>query len=515
MINAVAYCRYSSEKQNDGFSIEAQKRAITEFAKTNNYKIIEFYVDEAKSGTSMEHRDNFKKLLEDSKKHLFSAVIVHKFDRFARSRIDSAIAKNELKKQGVKVISVLENLNDSPESVILESVIEGMNEYYSKNLSRETKKGMKEAARKGLSLGPLSFGYTKNENREIIINESEAKVVRNVFTRFLANEPMISILNSLNNDPLIASLRKKKYTYHFINYMLKNRVYIGERAFKDEVIENAYPIIIDRDTFNEVQLKMEQNLHRVQVNPSPSSNKKSTYPMSGLLFDSSNNVFVGFSSIKKGKKHYYYFAKKTKKYYQKSFIDKLALNSIVTIVENDSTAEYITNLVNENLALNDPNEEKETIELKKNLTSLQTKKERLLDMYLSGDVDKALYIKKKEELENDEYNVSAKLRELDKVVFKSVSVDVIKNCFHHLAINIKKEVDSDYSLQLLFRYFIKKAIISSDEKIITFFLTLRNEPSVAYELSSGDPIINLYATFAFSLSPKLINISNCYLTSTV
>ena len=157
MIPAVGYCRFSSENQADGFSIEAQKNAINDFAVRSGYQILRFYVDEAKSGTTTDGRVGFLDMLSDAKKHEFQAVIVHKLDRFARSRIDSAVSKQVLKDNGVKLISVLEQLDDSPESIILESVLEGMNEYYSKNLSRETKKGMKVAGSKGRILGTLPF----------------------------------------------------------------------------------------------------------------------------------------------------------------------------------------------------------------------------------------------------------------------------------------------------------------------------------------------------------------------
>ncbi|SHH31849.1 Resolvase, N terminal domain [Thermosyntropha lipolytica DSM 11003] len=75
-------------------------------------------------------------------------MIVHKLDRFARNRYDSAFYRRELKKNGVQIVSVTENLDDSPESIILESVLEGMAEYYSRNLAREVMKGMKETAYK-------------------------------------------------------------------------------------------------------------------------------------------------------------------------------------------------------------------------------------------------------------------------------------------------------------------------------------------------------------------------------
>ncbi|MGI6562431.1 MAG: recombinase family protein [Clostridia bacterium] len=95
-------------------------------------------------------------------------------DRFSRDRYDSAFYKRQLKKNGVRLISVLENLDDSPESIILESVLEGMAEYYSRNLAREVMKGMRETALQCKHTGgkpPL--GYDVAPDGTYIINEHE------------------------------------------------------------------------------------------------------------------------------------------------------------------------------------------------------------------------------------------------------------------------------------------------------------------------------------------------------
>jgi site-specific DNA recombinase len=142
MKKAVLYARYSSDNQRSE-SIDAQVRAILEYASRNGYQITEQYIDEAQTATN-DDRENFQRMIRDSKGADWKFVIVHKLDRFARNKYDSAINKRELKQYGIRVISVQEHLDDSPESIILESVLEGMAEYYSKNLSREVIKGPRE-----------------------------------------------------------------------------------------------------------------------------------------------------------------------------------------------------------------------------------------------------------------------------------------------------------------------------------------------------------------------------------
>ena len=104
MKRAVFYGRYSSDRQTEQ-SIEGQRRVCEEFAKAEQIQIVGEYIDRATSGTSTEHREQFQKMLKDSKNCGWDYVLVYKLDRFARSRYDSAISKQQLKKNGVKVLS--------------------------------------------------------------------------------------------------------------------------------------------------------------------------------------------------------------------------------------------------------------------------------------------------------------------------------------------------------------------------------------------------------------------------
>jgi len=180
MKKAVLYARYSSDNQRSE-SIDAQVRAIMEYATRNGYEITEQYIDEAQTATN-DDRENFQRMLADAKGAGWKYVIVHKLDRFARNKYDSAINKRELKQYGIRVISVTENLDDSPESIILESVLEGMAEYYSRNLSREVIKGLRENAHQGkLTGGFPPLGYDLDDDKHYVINEKEADTIRLIF----------------------------------------------------------------------------------------------------------------------------------------------------------------------------------------------------------------------------------------------------------------------------------------------------------------------------------------------
>lgn len=276
---AALYARYSSDNQRSE-SIDAQLRAMQNYCQQNHILIVETYIDEAKSATT-DHRPSFQKMIADSKYHQFNIILVHKLDRFARNRYDSAVYKRELKKNGVSVYSVLENLDDSPESIMMESVLEGMSEYYSQNLAREVMKGMRETALQCKHTGgkpPL--GYDLNTDGKLIINQGEAEVVQQIFKMYLGNysySKMAEVLNKKGYRTKTGSLFRKNSFYSILRQEKYTGVYIWNRAsakqngmrnnhkskaLKDQVmIQGGCPNIISRSYFEEVQKKMQERAH--------------------------------------------------------------------------------------------------------------------------------------------------------------------------------------------------------------------------------------------------------------
>ena len=123
MNKAVIYARYSSDTQTEQ-SIEGQLRVCRQYAKTNNILIVGTYIDRAMTGTN-DLRPDFQRMIKDSSKHQWDMVLVYKLDRFSRDKYESTIHKHTLKENGVKLVSAMENIPDSPEDIILESLLEG------------------------------------------------------------------------------------------------------------------------------------------------------------------------------------------------------------------------------------------------------------------------------------------------------------------------------------------------------------------------------------------------------
>lgn len=179
-IKAVGYARFSSSNQREE-SITAQKRYISMYADNNNMEIINWYTDEAKTGKTVD-RPQFQKLLNDAKNSPpFKAIIVHKYDRFSRNTEDTLHYKKLLNDYGLKVISVSENVDDSPAGRMMLTMMSSVNQYYIDNLSLEVMKGMKESALQSLWTGGIApLGYDV-VNQKLIINEHEAQAVRLIF----------------------------------------------------------------------------------------------------------------------------------------------------------------------------------------------------------------------------------------------------------------------------------------------------------------------------------------------
>ena len=158
---AAAYIRVSTDDQVE-LSPASQLVEIRKWAAANGYFVPDEYVfvDEAKSGRKVTGRDDFRRLIATAKTKPkpFDAILLWKFSRFARNRDDAVYYKSILRKQlKIDVISIKEPIEDGKMGVIMESMIEAMDEYYSINLAEDVKRGMEEKHRRGeLQSTPLS-----------------------------------------------------------------------------------------------------------------------------------------------------------------------------------------------------------------------------------------------------------------------------------------------------------------------------------------------------------------------
>jgi len=151
MKTAVIYARYSCDKQTEQ-SIEGQLRVCQDYAKSHDILILDTYIDQAISGTT-DNRANFQRMIKGSARKEWNYVLVYKLDRFSRDKYATAIHKKTLRDNGVKVLSAMENIPDTPEGIILESLLEG---FEHTNGHNKLKSELKQSIQCKITMPPLS-----------------------------------------------------------------------------------------------------------------------------------------------------------------------------------------------------------------------------------------------------------------------------------------------------------------------------------------------------------------------
>lgn len=273
--NAVIYARYSSHSQTEQ-SIEGQLHDAYAYAERCGYHVIGEYVDRALTGKS-DDRPDFQRMIKDAEKKQFQVVIVWKLDRFARNRYDSAIYKQRLKKYGIRVVSVMESITDSPEGIILEGLLESMAEYYSANLSENIKRGQQASVAKGWFCASYPpYGYRVQDHR-LVPDERTAPIVREIYRRYAAGEGLSLIAEDLNRRGCLTS-RGRPFSCDSFSCIVPNTAYIGEYVYGGKVVPGCAVPIIDPDTYAKACARREQHKR------APSAGRHVHYLLQGKSF---------------------------------------------------------------------------------------------------------------------------------------------------------------------------------------------------------------------------------------
>ena len=270
-MNIAIYARYSSHNQTE-CSIEGQLKECYVYAKNNKYNVVTEYVDRAKSGTK-DNREQFLQMIDDSSKGLFDNILVYQLDRFARNRYDSAIYKKKLQKHGIRVLSARENITDDASGILMESVLEGMAEYYSVELGQKVKRGMSINADNCYYNVLIIFFLFKVVNVEqeeqvkgmkpvvkkrYVIDEETSPIIRTIFEMYSNGTIMADIIRYMNNQHLKTAFGRE-FNKNSIRGILVNKKYIGTYTYNDKEMEDGIPRIINNDLFYKVQDMMFKN----------------------------------------------------------------------------------------------------------------------------------------------------------------------------------------------------------------------------------------------------------------
>lgn len=427
-MRAANYVRYSDDNSREE-SIIAQLRICREYCAKKKYTVVKEYIDEAKTGRT-DKRPGFQKMLADAQAGLFDVLVVHKVNRFARNRLSAAINKNKLASAGVR-LEYVELQVEGKHGVILESVLEGMAEYYSLDLADEVMKGMTENALQAkFNGGNPPFGYDIKDGK-YFINPHEEQAVKMIFNMVLSGKGYGEITDKLDSLGY-KTKHGNRFAKNSLHDLLKNERYTGTYIFNKVKriggkrnshsqsqnimrVPNAIPALISRSVFDRVQ---ELLLSRKKT--AGGFRAKIDYHLRGLIFcGDCGSALVG-TKVKRpsGKIDTYYYCNKKQRHVTKcrlgmvpkdwaenetlDAIDKRILKDIPKVIKDVALAvsEKSSTIKNE------------TASLKKEKINLQKKLDNLYSILEDGadEFDKKRLSQTKERLTN----VRTRLLELEK-----------------------------------------------------------------------------------------------------
>lgn len=270
---AIIYARVSTVRQaDDGLPVESQIEHGHRKAAALDADVLRVFTDAGISGRTDE-RPAFRDAVRYCKAYDVQYFICWSTSRFARNKLDAALYKRELEKNGTRVIYVSVDLDNRTDSGwMMESMLEIFDEHYSRQVSADTLRSMVKNARDGhFNGGRVPLGYetaADGKRKRVVVNESEAGVVREIFRLCAEGCGAKTIAMQLNKDERLN--RGRRWNKNTVLNLLKNRIYIGQIVFnrtnhvtkavrpKDEwIITQAHEPIIDEETFMEIQKRFE------------------------------------------------------------------------------------------------------------------------------------------------------------------------------------------------------------------------------------------------------------------
>lgn len=341
-ISAVIYSRYSSHAQKD-VSIEQQVEECLEYARTNNLTVTHTYADRHLTARS-DRRPEFQKMMRDAGHARFDVIIAYKSNRIARNMLHALSYEEKLYQQGIRIVYVKEEFGDNAAGRFALRTMMNVNQFYSENMGEDILRGMTDNAENNLvNSGSLPLGYRKGEDGRFAIDESAARVVREIYRRFQAGDSLADLARDLNERGIKTS-RGNAWGKNSFHMLLSNERYTGVYIWGKVRNEGGMPKIIDRGQFDEVQGMMKIS-KQIKGRKSPNTD----YLLTGKLFCGlCKSPMVGWSGTSASGRAYHYYVCKgrqnkicDKKNAGRAWAEKTVASALVQYVLQDHVIEQI------------------------------------------------------------------------------------------------------------------------------------------------------------------------------
>lgn len=486
---AITYYRYSSDNQREE-SIFAQRRAVEEYAQKQGIRILREYIDEAQSAKN-DDRPSFLEMVDDIVKGRIKPdfVLVHKLNRFARNRYDAAMYRHKFKNHGVRLISVTQIIDDTPEGVILEAMLEAMAEYQSLDLGREAFKGLRENALQAMHTGgtpPLGYDVDK-QTKKYILNKEEAEIINLIFSMARSGASYSKIIDECNKRGY-RTKRNKPFGKNSIHDILRNEKYCGTLAFhkreskknshgfrpKDEwiVVEDALPVIIPKPEWEEVQRIMDAR--KRDVNASPKNRGDKPYILTGKVeCGECQTAYVGSRSRGRNGEYYYFYTCSGKKRLRncsnknirKELLENFVLDRLEEVFAGQVTDEWVDKIETKYHAMI-KDSSKEFDYVKKELNKTDTQINRFLDAFAEGKMPVEIVGPKLDSLNKERMVLEERMVSLQKQVPLLTRRDIISYINKTKSTLIQRGDIEE--CKIIIDLYIHKIIIHSEEIEVTY-----------------------------------------------
>lgn len=285
MLTGVIYARVSTEEQvSEGYSINAQKELLQEYAKTRNIQIVDEYIDEGRSGKSIEGRPEMQRLLKDARDNKFDTVITYKLDRLARKTRDSLDIVETLERHNVQLMSYSENIDTTtPGGKMFYTLISSFAEMERSTIIDRVKMGMNQRAKQGKWNGGIVLGYDVID-KELVINEKESAIIQEIFDLANRGHGFKKVAYMLNKKGY-KTKKDRDFSIATVKGILNNPVYIGKIRFNQhenwsekrrkgknnnpDIVDGTHSPIISQKLWEQVQQKLQQRSYQPSQSQQP------------------------------------------------------------------------------------------------------------------------------------------------------------------------------------------------------------------------------------------------------
>ena len=282
--------------------------------------------------------------MTDAKTGKFDVVLAWKSNRMGRNMLEAMLNDSVLLEEGVRTIYVEEDFEDNAAGRFALRNMMNVNQFYSESMAEDVKRGMMDNAAKCMVNGRTPFGYKKGKDGKYEIVPDQAEIVREIFNRVIEGWPHVDIMDDLNARG-IKNRDGNIWQRTTFDKMLRNEQYIGVYKFSVVRTEGGIPPILDRETFEEVQL-----LLTTKKNPRGRRRNTQDYMLTGKLFcGQCGSPMVGIcGTSRNGERHYYYLCQGkhnktgcTKRNEKQEKIEQAVVNYIKKLIMDDATIDWL------------------------------------------------------------------------------------------------------------------------------------------------------------------------------